>query len=114
MRTNDQENVVLNSIRLGDREKPIWVTHSINTLDDSTKFVNNDKTVFRIDSSANMYDAEGKLFGCFRMDNDHLWYFKYADRSERIETPNKDLIKAEVLVFKTLFERCQVTLEARQ
>ena len=107
----EQEKHFLNNFRLGTREEPIWISHYINPNNDSTYFEVADKVVMTIDRSAYAYNAENRKFGMFRTDSTELWRFCFEDSNQFIPTPNKDLIKAEVLVFKQLVERGVIKLK---
>ena len=107
----EQEKHFLNHLRLGTREEPIWVSHYINPNNDSTYFEVDNKVVMTVDSSAYAYNSDNARFGMFRTDNTDLWSFCFDDTGHLIPTPNKDLIKAEVLVFKQLVERGVIKLQ---
>lgn len=96
--------VILNTIRLPE---DIWIEHTINTENDETNFKNVEtgQTVMRVDSSAYVYDST-KCIGSFRTNEENLWDFIcLSSNQDSIAIPNKDLIKAEVRVFKELVSR---------
>lgn len=84
--------------------KGVTYVHYIDIGDDSTTFeVWNGNLLYKVDSSANVYSAEVRI-GCFRTDNNSLWYFESLD-GKTISTGNKSLLKAEMKVFKELVSR---------
>lgn len=81
----------------------IWYDHSIDTEDDSTVLVreNDKKVIWKIDFRADMYDSEGALVGRFHLDKSNYWEYTHQDGTV-ITTGNRDLLKAEMKVFKVL------------
>jgi len=81
--------------------------HTIDFNDDSTQLVvyDTDEVLYRVDSNAYVYDRVGRI-GQFHMDSYGYWYFKglHGVHIVHIATTNKDLLKAEVIVFTKLLE----------
>lgn len=87
----------------GMRVKGETFAHYINTETDGTTLEDNSNEVrFTVNSDAVLFDRAGKL-GNFLTGNDNLWYFSCLSGLV-IETGNKDLIKAEMKVFKHFLE----------
>jgi hypothetical protein len=76
--------------------------HFIDTEDDSTVLEEYGEVLFKVNSDAVLFDRAGSL-GKFRTDTNNLWFFECLS-GVIIETGNKDLIKAEMKVFKHLLE----------
>lgn len=103
----------LNHIRLTVGEEHVWVEHYIDLETDATFFVTADERteLMRVDFTADCFNPAGEHIGSFRTDENSLWYFVYPDHEQKIPTPNKDLIKAEVLVFKELVARNYIKVQ---
>lgn len=89
------------------------VEHSINTETDATHFHvwledGTLREVMRIDSCARVFMGDER-YGEFSMDENHLWFYRHPDGHETL-TGNKDLLKAEVKVFKELVEAGKIVL----
>lgn len=78
-------------------------THYINTETDSTTLEDESGEVrFTVDKDGVMYDRAGRL-GTFRTDTNQLWYFKCLS-GLIVESGTKNLLKAEMKVFKHFLE----------
>lgn len=90
---------ILNAMRV----KGVAFIHYINTDTDATTLEDeSDNVRFIVNSDAYLFDRAGKL-GAFYTDENGDWYFKGLS-GLIIVTDNKDLIKAEMKVFKHFLE----------
>lgn len=86
---------ILNSFRVEGEA----YQHRIDTCTDATDVITESgEVLYTVDSGANMFDRAGRI-GKFRLDQNYLWYFEGMSGLV-IETGNKNLIKAEMKVFK--------------
>lgn len=79
--------------------------HYIHTGDDSTFLVacaSRDTRLFSVTNDARVLDHTSHEIGTFHLDNNHLWYFESTTGDFKFESGNKNLIKAEVKLFKKL------------
>jgi hypothetical protein len=106
---------LLNTLKVGDT----LINHYINTETDATCFARSEdlKLLCVISRDALMTDGERPL-GKFYLNQDGYWFFVFADDqghysyhlADRLETGNKDLIKAEAKVLKELVNRGKIIL----
>jgi hypothetical protein len=73
--------------------------------DDCTRIYGegSDKVMFKVDSSANVYNANHKKVGRFTMDGKECWYFTDGDRLAALYG-YRDLIRTEMQFFKDVLE----------
>lgn len=77
--------------------------HSIDTENDATYLKDwNGSLLYTVNSDADLSDKIGLRIGSFRTDTNGLWYFRFGSSNTTIQTGEKDLIKAELKVFKNL------------
>lgn len=80
--------------------------HFINTSDDSTTIEDQDENVlFRVNSSAYVFDRKEGWVGNFYMNDKHEWYFKDAHSDLKINYGNWDLLAAERAWAKAQIEK---------
>lgn len=101
---------IMQSVSVGG----VWYRHEIDTETDATHFIDEDTDgeVLRIDRSADVYvHPFTEQFGRFRMETGDFWSFLFEDESKgKIETNHRDLIKAELVVFKKLINDNQLII----
>lgn len=123
---------LLNNIRMGTRDAPIWINHVINTEDDATHFINaeTEHVYMSVNSSGVaimadknfgkfcMYDADPGTPLDFGVSPKNLWCFYRMDEKgfedktiPRYYSGNANLIKCEVKVFKELFDQGVIKVE---
>lgn len=79
-------------------------SHKIDSKTDATFFIKEEENVamFRVDSSANLFDSNDIAIGRFRMNKDGYWIYTSQDFKVEVFTGNKSLLKAEMKIFKDL------------
>lgn len=119
----EMQRTLLNTIRLDTPDNPdikLWVEHFMIIENADTSYfeaVDSQKILMQVDHHASA-TVDGKCIGHFFMSDGALWDFVFADENgrcdyhseNRIKTPNKDLIKSEVRVFKELVARGLIKL----
>lgn len=101
-------DVGINTYLSGFRIDDAYYQHYIN-LEDDTAFIINDgyEILFEVDhlGYCKLNNADiGKFNFC--KDQDDIWEFTFNDNTqENIVTGSSDLLKAEVIIFKTLSDR---------
>lgn len=90
----------LNTIRINDS----FYEHYIDTNTNATYLCERrgDGKLFVVESGGIVLDKDNNEIGKWNMDDNHLWYYVSADGSFRLDTGNKNLIKAEAKLFKKL------------
>lgn len=92
----------LDGFRVGDKH----FRHFINTSNDSTTIEDQDENIlFRVNSSAYVFDRKAGWVGNFCMNDKHEWYFKAAHSDLKIDYGTGDLLAAERIWAKAQIEK---------